>query len=158
MSPLPRNCRVVAEPDDRGARQHLAAHRDRTSFDQPVVFVATLEARRDALPERPLNKPIGDRRLGRFMMHVLWPAFVMSAVAEGVFFSIPPIVGLHLADSREAAYTVGFSSLGAVFDLQRTDLPAGRLAGQPPATADTRRPGSRGQGADRTLTGCVHRR
>ena len=57
-----------------------------------------------------MNKPIGDRRLGRFMMHVLWPAFVMSAVAEGVFFSmIDPheltIVGLHLADSREAAYT-----------------------------------------------------
>jgi len=67
-----------------------------------------------------MNKPIGDRRLGRFMMHVLWPAFVMSAVAEGVFFSmIDPheltIVGLHLADSREAAYTVGFFLFWALF-------------------------------------------
>jgi len=56
---------------------------------------------------------IGGRRLGRFMMQVLWPAFLMAIVAEGLFFSmIDPhelvIVGLHLADSREAAYTVGF--------------------------------------------------
>ena len=69
-----------------------------------------------------MNKPIGDRRLGRFMMYVLWPAFVMSAVAEGVFFSmIDPheltIVGLHLADSREAAYTVGFFVFWALFAI-----------------------------------------
>ena len=69
-----------------------------------------------------MNKPIGDRRLGRFMMHVLWPAFVMSAVAEGVFFSmIDPheltIVGLHLADSREAAYTVGFFLFWGLFSI-----------------------------------------
>lgn len=56
---------------------------------------------------------IGGRRLGRFMMQVLWPAFMMAIVAEGLFFSmVDPqelvIVGLHLADSREAAYTVGF--------------------------------------------------
>mgnify|MGYP006276495537 CR=1 FL=1 len=58
-------------------------------------------------------KPIGDRRFGRFMMQVLWPSFLVAGVAEGVFFSmIDPhelvIVGIHLADSREAAYTVGF--------------------------------------------------
>lgn len=53
------------------------------------------------------------RRIGRFMMQVLWPAFLMAVVAEGVFFSlIDPrelgIVGTRLADSREAAYTIGF--------------------------------------------------
>ena len=69
-----------------------------------------------------MNKPIGDRRLGRVMMFVLWPAFLMSAVAEGVFFSmIDPqelnIVGLHLADSREAAYTVGFFLFWALFSI-----------------------------------------
>jgi len=55
----------------------------------------------------------GGRRTGRFMMQVLWPAFLMAIVAEGLLFSmVDPhelvIVGLHLADSREAAYTVGF--------------------------------------------------
>lgn len=67
-----------------------------------------------------MNKPIGDRKLGRFLMQVLWPAFLMSIVAEGVFFSmIDPqeldLVGLHLADSREAAYTVGFFVFWALF-------------------------------------------
>ena len=52
-------------------------------------------------------------RVGRFLMQVLWPSFLMAAVAVGVLFSmIDPqelvVVGLHLADSREAAYTVGF--------------------------------------------------
>jgi len=60
-----------------------------------------------------MRKPIGDRKVGRFLMQVLWPAFLMAAVAVGVFFSmIDPIeldiVGIHLAASREAAYTVGF--------------------------------------------------
>lgn len=67
-------------------------------------------------------KPIGDRRFGRFMMQVLWPAFIVSAIAEGVFFSmIDPqelvVVGLHLADSREAAYTVGFFLFWVLFSL-----------------------------------------
>lgn len=53
------------------------------------------------------------RRRGRFMMQVLWPAFLMAIVAEGMVFSlIDPqeltIVGVYLADSREAAYTIGF--------------------------------------------------
>ncbi len=60
-----------------------------------------------------MSKPIGDRKTGRILMQVLWPAFLMSIVAEGLFFStIDPreleIVGVQFADSREAAYTVGF--------------------------------------------------
>ena len=69
-----------------------------------------------------MSKPIGDRPAGRVLMYVLWPAFLMSAVAEGVFFSmIDPqeltIVGIHLADSREAAYTVGFFLFWVLFSL-----------------------------------------
>ena len=69
-----------------------------------------------------MNKPIGDRRLGRFLMQVLWPAFLMSIVAEGVFFSmIDPheldVVGLHLADSREAAYTIAFFLFWILFTV-----------------------------------------
>lgn len=60
------------------------------------------------------------RRFGRIMMQVLWPAFLMAIVAEGVLFSmVDPrelaVVGLHLADSREAAYTVGFFVLWGLF-------------------------------------------
>jgi len=66
------------------------------------------------------NPPVGSRKLGRFLMYVLWPAFLMSVVAVGVFFSmIDPqeldVVGLHLADSREAAYTIGFFVFWALF-------------------------------------------
>lgn len=69
-----------------------------------------------------MNQAIGDRPAGRVLMYVLWPAFLMSAVAEGVFFSmIDPqeltIVGIHLADSREAAYTVGFFLFWVLFSL-----------------------------------------
>lgn len=58
-------------------------------------------------------KPIGDRPVARFIMQVLWPSFLVASVAAGVFFSIIDphelaVVGAHLADSREAAYTVGF--------------------------------------------------
>ncbi len=67
-------------------------------------------------------KPIGDRVAGRFMMQVLWPAFLMAVVAVGVVFSmVDPhelqIVGLHLADSREAAYTVGFILFWILFSI-----------------------------------------
>lgn len=65
---------------------------------------------------------IGDRKFGRFLMQVLWPAFMVAVVAEGVFFSmVDPhelvIVGLHLADSRGAAYTVGFLLFWALFTV-----------------------------------------
>lgn len=64
----------------------------------------------------------GGSRLGRFMMQVLWPSFLMAAVSVGVFFSmIDPrelvFVGLHLADSREASYTVGFFLFWVLFAL-----------------------------------------
>lgn len=67
-----------------------------------------------------MSKPIGDRSTGRFLMQVLWPAFLMSVVAVGLFFSmIDPIeldiVGLHLSASREGAYTVGFFVFWALF-------------------------------------------
>ena len=63
---------------------------------------------------------VGGRRIGQFLMQVLWPSFLMAAVAVGVFFSmIDPqelvIVGLHLADSREAAYTVAFFLFWVLF-------------------------------------------
>ena len=68
------------------------------------------------------NPPVGSRKLGRFLMYVLWPAFLVAVVAEGVIFSmIDPhelvIVGLHLADSREATYSVGFFILWILFSI-----------------------------------------
>ena len=80
---------------------------------------ATPKPQRDATMDED-RQPVGRRRLGRFMMQVLWPAFLMAIVAEGVIFSmIDPqelvVVGLHLADSREAAYTVGFFLFWALF-------------------------------------------
>ncbi len=66
------------------------------------------------------DRPRAGGRLGRIMMQVLWPAFLMAIVAEGMLFSLVDphelvIVGLHLADSREAAYTVGFFVFWALF-------------------------------------------
>ncbi|HMN80939.1 MAG TPA: hypothetical protein PKA20_13535 [Burkholderiaceae bacterium] len=69
--------------------------------------------------------PAAERRpstLGRLAMQVLWPAFLVAVVAEGLLFSmIDPqeltIVGLHLADSREATYSVGFFLFWALFSL-----------------------------------------
>ena len=73
--------------------------------------------------DRPVGgRPIGDRPFGRFLMQVLWPAFLVAVMGEGVLFSlIDPhelvVVGLHLADSREAAYTVGFFILWALMSF-----------------------------------------
>ncbi len=85
-----------------------------------------------------MSKPIGDRSTGRFLMQVLWPAFLMAIVAEGLFFSmIDPIeldiVGLHLAASREGAYTVGFFVFWALFTASSglTYL-LGQHSGRPP--------------------------
>ncbi len=85
-----------------------------------------------------MSKPIGDRKTGRFLMQVLWPAFLMSIVAEGVFFSmIDPIeldlVGVHLSASREAAYTVGFFVFWVLFTASSglTYL-LGQHGGRPP--------------------------
>jgi len=69
-----------------------------------------------------VNKTISDRKAGRILMQVLWPAFLISIVAEGIFFSmIDPqeleIVGMYLANSREAAYTIGFFVFWALLTL-----------------------------------------
>jgi len=69
----------------------------------------------------PEDRPrAGQRRLGRIMMQVFWPAFLMAIVAEGVLFSVVDpqelaSLGLPLASSREAAYTLGFFVLWALF-------------------------------------------
>jgi hypothetical protein len=69
-----------------------------------------------------MSKELGERKLGRFLMQVLWPAFLVAIVAEGLFFSmIDPselrIVDTHLSASREAAYTIGFLIFWALFSL-----------------------------------------
>lgn len=61
-------------------------------------------------------------RLARAVFQVLWPSFLGAAMAVGVFFSaIDPLeiefVGVHLADSREGAYTVGFFLFWMLFAL-----------------------------------------
>ena len=73
-----------------------------------------------ANPAEP--RPIGERRLGRYLMQVLWPAFLSAVVAIGVFFSmVDPrelvFIGIPLADSREGAYTVGFFVFWALFTI-----------------------------------------
>lgn len=79
----------------------------------------TLEELGVAAPS-PAPRPIGDRPVGRFLMAVLWPSFGTAVVAVGLFFSmVDPhelvVVGVHLADDREAAYTVGFFVLWGLF-------------------------------------------
>ncbi len=60
------------------------------------------------------------QRLTHVVMQVLWPAFLMAIVAEGIFFSmIDPrelqVVADWLRDSRVAAYTVAFFVFWALF-------------------------------------------
>jgi len=69
-----------------------------------------------AAPEDPSVDAGAESRLQRIahvVMQVLWPAFLMAIVAEGIFFSmIDPrelqIVTEWLRESRIAAYTVAF--------------------------------------------------
>ena len=76
-----------------------------------------------AAPEEPRVDAAGESRLqriGHVVMQVLWPAFLMAIVAEGVFFSmIDPrelqIVADWLRESRIAAYTVAFFVFWALF-------------------------------------------
>ncbi len=73
----------------------------------------------------PDERPAAQRRpstLVQLAMQVLWPAFLVAVVAEGLLFSmIDPqeltIVGLLFGDSREAAYSVGFFLFWALFSL-----------------------------------------
>ena len=60
-----------------------------------------------------LEKPARMSHFARGAVQVMWPAFLGAALAVGVFFSaIDPLeiefVGIHLSDSREGAYTIGF--------------------------------------------------
>ncbi len=69
-----------------------------------------------------MSKSIANRKPGRILMQVLWPAFLVAIVAEGIFFSmIDPqeldVVARFLSDSREAAYTVAFLVFWALFTL-----------------------------------------
>ena len=70
-------------------------------------------------PSRPVD---AGRPLGRFLMQVLWPAFLGAAAASGVFFSaVDPLevnlVGIHLEGDRLATYTVGFFVFWVLFSL-----------------------------------------
>lgn len=99
-----------------------------------------------------MNVLIADRNAGRLLMQVLWPAFLMAIVAEGLFFSLVDpqeltIVGLHLADSREAAYTLGFALFWALFAASNALT---FLLSSPSAAADLRvLPGGRARMAMR---------
>ena len=58
----------------------------------------------------------------RFMMHVLWPAFLGGIITTGVVFSmVDPLDlawrGLQFDANRESAYTVGFILFWALFSL-----------------------------------------
>ena len=68
--------------------------------------------------ETPRTRRI--RRIARIVMQVLWPAFLLTIVAEGIVFSlIDPqelrFVATYLHDSRLAAYTVSFFVFWALF-------------------------------------------
>ncbi len=82
-----------------------------------------------ASAEEILTPELADReragRLGRFgraVAQVTWPAFLGAAMAVGLTFStIDPLeidlVTENLADSREAAYTIGFFVFWVLFML-----------------------------------------
>ena len=60
-----------------------------------------------------------DANLMRRMMWVVWPAFLVAAVAETIFFTIFDPFDLHffgapLEMSREAIYTLGFFGFWAL--------------------------------------------
>jgi hypothetical protein len=64
----------------------------------------------------------GDRPAGRFLMQVLWPAFLVAVIAEGLFFSmVDPqhleLLGFSIADDRRSAYTIGFFLFWVLFSL-----------------------------------------
>jgi hypothetical protein len=88
---------------------------------------------------RPVPDP-GRKAWVRCLMQVLWPAFLGAAITVGVLFSlIDPVqiewVHVHLYDSRQAAYTIGFILLWVVFSvactitwlLANTETPTGKV-------------------------------
>ena len=63
--------------------------------------------------DAPATRTFDVRTMAQLLMWVLWPAFIVAAVAEFVFFSIFDPFQLHffgapLDLSREAIYTMGF--------------------------------------------------
>ncbi len=98
----------------------------------------------DDAPLVPERQQMADRPACRCLMQVLWPAFLMAIVAVGLFFSsIDPqeltIAGIDLADSREAAYTVGFLLFWVLFAISNWLtwwLVTGSTPPAPPATRD----------------------
>ena len=63
--------------------------------------------------------PGGERSVGRCLMAVLWPSFVVAAAGVGIVFSLVDphelaMVHLYLSDSRDAAYSLGFLLLWAL--------------------------------------------
>jgi hypothetical protein len=58
--------------------------------------------------------------VGRFLMYVLWPAFLMSAVAVGILFSMfdpaeIDVMAHNVTETRQIAYTAGFFAFWALF-------------------------------------------
>lgn len=71
------------------------------------------------------SKPPRLSKLGRCAAQVLWPAFMGAAMSVGLFFSaIDPleieVVGVNLASSRQAAYTIGFFMFWMLFIVSGT--------------------------------------
>lgn len=61
----------------------------------------------------------------RYLMQVIWPAFLASVVTTGVVFSaIDPVrttfFGWHMPSSREAVYTLGFIVIWLLYLLACT--------------------------------------
>jgi hypothetical protein len=57
--------------------------------------------------------------LGRRLMWVLWPSFLVAAAANGLYFTLVDphdltIFGQPVEASREVAYTIGFFAFWAI--------------------------------------------
>lgn len=90
--------------------------------------------------------------MGRGVMQVLWPSFLMATVASGVFFSLfdpqqLEIFGIVVPPDRLTAYTTGFiafwllcaGSSAMTYLLARDDasIASGGDGGQPQASVHT---------------------
>jgi hypothetical protein len=85
-------------------------------------------------------------RAGRFLMYVLWPAFLMSVVAVGIVFSLfdpaeIDVVARNAMETRQSAYTLGFFAFWALFSAGGA-LTYLLASGRSPASPDVEhRPG-----------------
>lgn len=76
--------------------------------------------------------------MGRFLMYVLWPAFLMAAVAVGILFSMfdPAEIDVLASDvstTRTTVYTVGFFVFWALFSAGGAMTYVLALVGSAPA-------------------------